>query len=211
MASTIYLIRHAESLHNTTKNFSLRDPSLTDLGTAQSAALGTSFPALATTAVILASPLTRTIETTLAAFGSLVNNTTRNKAVALFLTPDLQERSALPCDTGTPLPALVARFPQLEEAIREGIPEEGDWFVKEGEYAEDDEAVRKRAGRVRERLARLARALEAEGGERRDVVVVTHGVFMKFLAEDEEIDLPKAGWKAYTVEEGGEGLELVPV
>lgn len=33
MPSTIYLVRHAESLHNTTKNFSLRDPPLTPLGT----------------------------------------------------------------------------------------------------------------------------------------------------------------------------------
>ncbi|KAK0750294.1 histidine phosphatase superfamily [Schizothecium vesticola] len=209
--STIYLLRHAESLHNTTKNFSLRDPPLTPLGVSQSAALTTSFPALATTAVILASPLTRAIETALAGFGPILPP--HGTATKLILDPDLQERSALPCDTGSPVPALVARFPELEGAIREGIPAEGEWFVKEGAFAEDDGAVRARAARVRGRLAELVEELEKEGGEgaRKDVAVVTHGVFMKFLAEDEEVDLPKAGWKGYRVVEGGEGWKLVAV
>jgi len=73
MPSTIYLIRHAKSHHNVTKDFSHRDPSLTALGTARSAALGAFFPALSTVGIILASPLTRAIETTLAAFGPLLN------------------------------------------------------------------------------------------------------------------------------------------
>lgn len=46
----------------------------------------------------------------------------------------------------------------------------------------------------------LAEELRESGFERKAVVVVTHGVFMKFLAEDESIDLPKAGWEACTVE-----------
>lgn len=209
MPSTIYLIRHAESLHNTTKNFSLRDPPLTPLGVTQSTALLPSFPSLAaTTALILTSPLTRAIETTLAAFGPVLPQ------VKLVLDPDLQERSALPCDTGSPVATLVTRFPALEAEIKEGIPqgEGGEWFVKEGKFAEDDEAVKARAARVRGRLAELVAGLEKEGkGERRDVVVVTHGVFMKFLAEDEGVDLPKAGWKGYKVVGEGEGAKLVAV
>jgi hypothetical protein len=54
-------------------------------------------------------------------------------------------------------------------------------------------------------------SIEKDGGEdqqrqRKNIVVVTHGVFMKFLAEDETIELPKAGWKAFRVdgrEDGG--------
>lgn len=53
---------------------------------------------------------------------------------------------------------------------------------------------------MRQRLFDLGK--ELEGGipeERRNIVVVTHGVFMKFLSGDRTIDLPKAGWKAYAV------------
>jgi hypothetical protein len=48
--------------------------------------------------------------------------------------------------------------------------------------------------------------------ERGDVVVITHGVFMKHLSGDQGIDLPKAGWKSYTIKEDEEGGGvLVPV
>ena len=213
MPSTIYLLRHAESHHNVTKDFSLRDPGLTSLGTAQSAALGSTFPALDTVSILLASPLTRTIETTLAAFGPLLNVDAQDGAgpkARLILDPHLQERSALPCDTGSPVEALKVRFPQLEGVIGEGVPE-GKWFAKEGIFAEDDESVKARAKKVRERLAGLVKELESGGGARKDVVVVTHGVFMKFLAEDEEVDLPRPGYKAYRAEGEGEGVKLVPV
>lgn len=172
-------------------------------GVTQSSSLLPSHPSLATTtAVILTSPLTRAIETTLAAFGPILPD------VKLILDPDLQERSALPCDTGSPIPDLISRFPALEGEIKAGITEEGEWFAKEGKFAEDDEAVKARAARVRGRLAGLVKGLE---GERQDVVVVTHGVFMKFLAEDEGVDLPKAGWKGYRVVGEGEGARLVAV
>ncbi|KAK0749778.1 histidine phosphatase superfamily [Schizothecium vesticola] len=137
MPSTIYLIRHTESRHNVTKDFSHRDPPLTALGTAQSTALGASFPALSTVGIILVSPLTRAIETTLAAFGPLLNTKSdaRNPApkAKLILDPYLQERSALPCDTGLSATALKANFPALEAYIDEGVSGlEEEWFVKEG-------------------------------------------------------------------------------
>ena len=55
-----------------------------------------------------------------------------------------------------------------------------------------DAVVSAKAEKVRQRLLDLER--ELEGGiseERRSIVVVTHGVFMKFLSGDETIDLPK--------------------
>ena len=45
------------------------------------------------------------------------------------------------------------------------------------------------------------------------MVVVTHGAFMKFLADDNAIDLPKAGWKAFSLgsrEDGGAVLVPLP-
>ncbi|KAK3340009.1 histidine phosphatase superfamily [Lasiosphaeria hispida] len=201
MPSTIYLIRHAESAHNVTKDFSLRDPGLTALGHTQAAALATTFPALPSVAVILASPLTRTIETTLAAFGALVG---AGSDVRIILDPNLQERSDLPCDTGSAPAVLGAKFPALDFG---DLGEE--WYAKKGPYTADDKAVAARAAAVRRILLEIVRALDA-AGPRRDVVVVTHGVFMKFLAGDQGIDLPKAGWKAFTVEEDGNGGVLVP-
>ena len=51
---------------------------------------------------------------------------------------------------------------------------------------------------MRKSLFETAKRLENK--EQKDIVVVTHGVFMKFLTGDQEIDLPKAGWRVYTIE-----------
>ena len=233
--STIYLIRHAESVHNVTKDFSIRDPGLTDLGKTQAAALRTTFPALESVGLIISSPLTRTIETTLAAFGNIIANNNNNKnnnnnngqggekGVKLILDPNLQERSDLPCDTGSDLAVLEERFPGLGWFEKEGgVFKEGEqqpWWAKEGLSAADDAAVARRAAAVRRQLLGRARELERAAdhpGAKVDIAVVTHGVFMKFLSEDQGIDLPKAGFKAYRVEErdgsDGEGeAVLVPV
>jgi broad specificity phosphatase PhoE len=208
--STIYLLRHAESAHNVSKDFNHRDPGLTETGFAQAAALATTFPSLSSIGVILSSPLTRAIETALAGFGTIFSKEEQGAAAAakLILDPDLQERSDLPCDTGSDVAVLETRFPGLDYSPLSG---EGSWHAKTGAYTADDEAVAARAERVRGKLLRLARELEASGSERRDVVVVTHGVFMKFLAEDETIDLPKAGWKAYEAEERGNRVVLRPL
>jgi broad specificity phosphatase PhoE len=202
--STIYLVRHAESAHNVSKDFNHRDPGLTETGFAQAAALAETFPALTSIGVILSSPLTRTIETALAAYSGILSK--EEGAAKLILDPDLQERSDLPCDTGSDVAVLEAKFPGLDYSpLGEG------WHAKTGGYTADDEAVAARAERVRKKLLRVARELEASGSERKDVVVVTHGVFMKFLTEDESIDLPKAGWKAYAAEEGGDRVVLRPL
>ncbi|KAK4119414.1 phosphoglycerate mutase-like protein [Parathielavia appendiculata] len=195
-STPIYLLRHAESTHNVSKDFNHRDPGLTEAGFAQAAALASTFPALSSISVILSSPLTRTIETTLTGFSTILFSEDSPNSAKLILDPDLQERSDLPCDTGSDVSVLEARFPGLDYSLLgEG------WHAKTGAYAADDEAVAARAERVRRQLLGLAKQLEASSSEEKAVVVVTHGVFMKFLAEDESIDLPKAGWRAYTVEE----------
>lgn len=209
---TIYLVRHAEAAHNVAKDFNLRDPGLTELGFTQAAALATAFPALDSVAVILTSPLRRTIETTIAGFGDIIKKDSPDPA-KLILDPDLQERSAEPCDTGSEVAVLQQRFPDLDfSALSEG------WYIKEGPYTADDEAVAARAKRVRLKLLELSTGPfveTASGIEKKDIVVVTHGVFMKFLAQDETIDLPKAGWKAFKFAAGAagghEGDALVPV
>jgi broad specificity phosphatase PhoE len=165
--------------------------------------------------VVLTSPLRRAIQTSLAAFSHVLDKRYFEASsglgvengVELRLEPHLQERSDLPCDTGSGRDVLKKEFPNLDQALEE--LSEG-WQAKEGPYAADDEAVKFRAARVREKIKKLSVALH--GKERRDVVVVTHGVFMKFLSGEGDIDLPKAGWKSYMIgtNEGGEPV-LIPV
>ncbi|KAK4198712.1 histidine phosphatase superfamily [Triangularia verruculosa] len=216
----IFLVRHAESVHNVTKDFNIRDPGLTQAGHQQAAALGASFPDLSSVAVVISSPLTRAIETTLDAFGSILpggNN--------LILDPYLQERSDLACDTGSPISVLKERFPSFPDVIWSSLSgntselDGDDWLEKKGDYAADDDNVTRRAEKVRKILWNVAQNIvqaQAENaGEdlKKNIVVVTHGVFMQFLTEDETIDLPKAGWKDYYVEEAdkfdGQGKRIV--
>lgn len=213
MASTIHLVRHAESEHNVSKDFSKLDPSLTPLGIAQAAQLVNTFPNPERIAVVISSPLRRAIQTSLAGFPHVLDKRYFDQTsghgveqgITLTLEPGLQERSALPCDTGSERQELGKAFLNLDLE-----PLDETWPSKEGQFAADDDAVAQRAATVREKLGKLAVSLH--GKERRDIVVVTHGVFMKFLSGEEDIDLPKAGWKSYVIKENdGNGVSLVPV
>jgi hypothetical protein len=84
------------------------------------------------------------------------------------------------------------------------------WPLKEGVYSANDRAMEERAwklqGYLRERIAALKES------KRKDIIVVTHRVFTKFLVDDPTIDLPKARWKSYwVVEDKDKGYVLVPV
>jgi broad specificity phosphatase PhoE len=213
MTSKVYLVRHAESAHNVSKDFNHRDPPLTALGISQAAQLVNSFPNPASIGVIFTSPLKRAIQTTLAAFPHILDNqyfAGRDEGVEngarLIIDPDLQERSDLPCDTGSETAALQDQFPQLD------FGDLGEtWLRKNGDFAVDDNSVQQRALRVSSRLGVLAAELERAGEPKKDIAVVTHGVFMKFLSQDQSIDLPKAGWKAFKAVKIDEtGSALVP-
>jgi broad specificity phosphatase PhoE len=211
MAAKIHVVRHAESEHNVSKDFSILDPSLTPLGRQQAGNLGSTFPYPDTVGLVISSPLQRTIQTTLLGFTKVLDkryyedssgNGIEGGAELLF-DPDLQERSALPCDTGSDRKVLEKAFPTLDfSTLVSG------WPSKEGAYAADDPAVEERARKVRGHVRE--RAVLLKDSKKRDIVIVTHGVFMQFLVGDQEIDLPKAGWKSYTVEEGEGGSVFVP-
>jgi broad specificity phosphatase PhoE len=213
MASTIYLVRHAESEHNISKDFSQHDPPLTTLGHAQAANLVSTFPNPERIAVVITSPLRRAIQTSLAGFSHVldkryfdqISGSGIEHGVTLTLEPGLQERSAMPCDSGSHRSVLEKEFLNLDlEQLDE------HWQSKSGQYAADDDSVTIRARTMRENLKRMAMALRDK--KRRDIVVVTHGVFMKYLSV-EDIDLPKAGWKSYTFESNEEdkATTLIPV
>jgi broad specificity phosphatase PhoE len=165
-------------------------------------------------AVVVTSPLTRAVQTTLAAFAHIldkqvVGDSGTDNGARLILDPNLQERSTLLCDTGSDRATLEKLFPNLNFGVLGN-----HWYIKEGAYIADDAAVEARAKVERETLRDLTEGLEkgraAQG--KKDVVVVTHGVFMKFLVQDKTIDLPKAGWKAYTIGKRNDGeVTLLPV
>ncbi|EPE34463.1 Phosphoglycerate mutase-like protein [Glarea lozoyensis ATCC 20868] len=211
--SQVHLVRHAESVHNVTKDFSKLDPSLTSLGFEQAAELGKSFPYAGRVGVVITSPLRRAIQTALTAFSGILDkqyfDSSSGQGVengaSLIIEPLLQERSALACDTGSDRAELEKAFPRL---TFDGL---GDaWPSKDGIFAADDEAVQERARKVRRGL--VEQGEKSNSGEKTDFVVVTHGVFMKFLAEEPEIDLPKAGWKSYTIQKvSPEEVNLVSV
>jgi broad specificity phosphatase PhoE len=210
MASKVIIVRHAESVHNVTKDFSQLDPPLTTLGVEQASSISQKLPAAANIATVISSPLKRAVQTTLAGFSSVLDKQYFDESsgqgidggATLSLDPDLQERSDLPCDTGSSASELAKAFPELNfDDLGEKWLKKSDW------YAASDDAVRERAERTRQNLAKVVLGLE--NGKRKDIVVVTHGVFMKFLTEDQEIDLPKAGWRAYTIQKHGEKVVLV--
>ena len=106
-----------------------------------------------------------------------------------MIDADAQERSDLPCDTGSDRDTLGKTFPCLDfSTLLE------NWPLKDSPYTPNDKALRAHAGKLRQRLRELVESLN---DTKKTIVVVTHGVFMKFLTQDENIDLPKAGWSVY--------------
>lgn len=201
MASQIHLIRHAESVHNVTKDFGLIDPLLTELGVVQASKLADTFTPGHRVAFVFTSPLRRAIQTTLSAFTNVLDKTyypsSSNEGVEngaqLVVDPYLQESSSLGCDTGSSCQALKTEFPYLD------LSDLGErWPSKDGIFSVEQGAVEERAREFRHRLAKITAALE--GTDKRDVAIVTHGVFMKILSGELNIDLPKAGWKSFTLQ-----------
>jgi broad specificity phosphatase PhoE len=82
-------------------------------------------------------------------------------------------------------------FPNLDLSLLDE-----NWQAQAGLNAEDDISVAMRAKMMREKFKQMTATLR--GNEKRDNVVVTHGMFIKYLSDEEDIDLPKAGWKSYT-------------
>ncbi|KAL7914500.1 phosphoglycerate mutase family protein [Trichoderma velutinum] len=205
MEFVIYLIRHAEAEHNISKDFSQRDPPLTPAGFEQASSLAKTFPDPSSIAVVLTSPLKRTLQTTLAGFSHIlaINGVGgQNGSARLIIDRDLQERSDLPCDTGSERAILEKTFPNLDFTVLDT-----DWFVKTGTYAADDTSVILRARIFREKLWNITKSIQTDqpSSSQRAIVVVTHGVFMQYLSQDMTIDLPKAGWKSFLIRKAPNG------
>lgn len=73
---------------------------------------------------------------------------------------------------------------------------------KEGKYASDGESVEKRGERVQGLLFRAFRRLE--GTCREDIVVVSHGGFLKYISGHRE-GIPNARWRSFFMRFDGDG------
>ncbi|CCG82348.1 Phosphoglycerate mutase family protein [Taphrina deformans PYCC 5710] len=191
MAKRIYLIRHAQAEHNVNEEYHIPDAKLTKLGESQAAQICENNPRLSQDStrpqVIFTSPLTRTIQTSKIGF--------KNKAASCDIIPvaELQENSAMPCDTGSKLHIVKERFPDLDFSR---VPQ--NWNNKRGPWEDSQTALSARAQKLRDMLA--------ERPEER-IAVVTHGGFCSYLigtytrfnnAECREFDLCKVdggAWK----------------
>mmetsp|Transcript_3662 Transcript_3662/g.4058 ORF Transcript_3662/g.4058 Transcript_3662/m.4058 type:complete len:244 (-) Transcript_3662:89-820(-) len=134
---TVWFIRHGQAEHNLRKPgyHDIPDPVLTPLGVSQVKSI--SVPNHIE--VIITSPFVRTLQTTMIGLESLI----KSKPIKIIANPDIQERNAWACDTGSPKDKIAAEFPSVDFSL---LPS-NDWYKKEGDYVATDEAVEARLGR----------------------------------------------------------------
>ncbi|KAI4101148.1 MAG: hypothetical protein L6R37_005070 [Teloschistes peruensis] len=246
------LIRHGQAYHNSTGDHNLLDPVLTPLGVKQCQKLNNSFllphdktgasindgpPAsssntLPPPTLLVSSPLTRTLQTTLISFHDLLKAYPTMKIITLA---ELQETANLPCDTGRSIDVLKQEFTgkghlgpvelglcqdQSESAIviltnekgaAEGVVNRIAWENLDPEFPSKDGRWAGEQKLLKER-ARLARKW-LYSREEEHVVAVLHGGFLHYLTEDwtGHDDGPGTGWyntEYRTYQFAGTGLNL---
>lgn len=142
------------------------DPCLTSEGERQSKQLAISFPFHDSVETVFSSPLQRALQTALLAFHASLSP--RSKIIA---HPLAQETSEAPCDTGQDRACLERAFDAADIDLTCVEP---GWNSKTSQWSQDDEAVRIRAAELRDFLACRPE---------REVVLVTHGYFLRYLTE----------------------------
>ncbi|KAF8465910.1 histidine phosphatase superfamily [Kalaharituber pfeilii] len=199
----VTFVRHAEGWHNATRDHSLPDPCLTPKGIQQCNLLNQTFlqpPPVIDAAglpppppppdVLVSSPLTRTLQTTLISFSTYLSMPPHDKDKIIPLAL-LQETAEIPCDTGRPIELLRADFAGKGNLTGPELGNLGDingakdriaWelldpvFPNKGGIYKSDKAML-------EERARLARKWLWERDEEH-IVAVLHGGFLHYLTED---------------------------
>jgi len=112
--------------------------------------------------LIIVSPMRRTIETAITAFGT---NVDANKALPIEVWPDLGEAHYAICNRGSPLAVLRMEYPHLDFSECNA-----EWIYEKHSRADAE----KRAERIRRRL---------KEHPAQKIVVVTHRGFIAHLVE----------------------------
>lgn len=210
MAPTIYLVRHAQGIHNLgVEYYGIRDPRLTTLGQEQCQRLrGETRDELSGVSLIFASPLSRTIETALVAFQPLLSN--GQCYPQIIAISDAQETSDAPCDTGLEPTELEAECSRRDWPVDVSLVQHG-WTRKifETEHSPAWSAIEVRAKRLRSFLRDKVRDLISRGNPDPELVLVSHGQFLHFLTQDWEnfdrfvgTSWSNCEWRSYHFEAG---------
>ena len=148
-------------------NQSMHDPSLTVLGEEQCRYLMEDFPYHQHVDLLVASPLRRTIYTTLLGFKPVIT-----RGLRILTLPEAQEVADLPCDTGSDVKLLKEEF--HNQPVDFSLVHDG-WNSKKGKWSADAKSIEARAREVRNWL---------RARPERHIVLVTHGGFLHSLTED---------------------------
>ena len=143
------------------------DPSLTAFGEEQCRQLVNNFPYHDSIDLLVASPLRRTIYTTLLGFKPEVE-----RGLRIIALPEVQETADVPCDTGTDADILKEEMkgkPVDLSRVNDG------WNSKSGRWAPIATALEKRAREARQWL---------KARPEKQIVLVTHGGLLHYLTED---------------------------
>jgi broad specificity phosphatase PhoE len=180
MAPTLHLVRHAQGLHNiSVENEKFPDPSLTEVGIEQCAALRANFTLHDQVAALVASPLSRTIQTCVEAFGTEpLASTPSGKLSKIILVPTLQEVSDSPCDTGSDREHVEKTFGKIADLSR--VPEGWNDKLNDTEWEPTLEKLQARAVKARNTLREICN----QAGPDAHIVVVSHGAFLHILTDD---------------------------
>ncbi|PVH80400.1 phosphoglycerate mutase-like protein [Cadophora sp. DSE1049] len=201
MAPTIILIRHAEAIHNITKDYTIHDPPLTEHGlTTQCSTLSRrlqeSLPLANQIDLIVVSPMQRTLQTAAASLNWLTARGIKTIALA-----ELQETTTNAIDIGRPIEELTRDWPNIDWSAMDPI-----FPSKEGLYAFSAEALLRRGAAARKWLRSRPEKV---------IAVVGHAGFMRIGLCNRKFD--NADWRVFEFEnvdgeegqDDGKGLRLV--
>ncbi|KAK3078591.1 hypothetical protein LTS18_007126, partial [Coniosporium uncinatum] len=107
---TIHLIRHGEGFHNTSGDYTIHDPLLTDKGKQQCEQTRKNFNRHDDLQLVCSSPLRRTIQTTLITMRPFVQDSNGKPKNKILLLPRAQEASDMPTNTGSSEEEIKKQF-----------------------------------------------------------------------------------------------------
>lgn len=140
---------------------------MTPFGEEQCRNLAQNFPHHKSVGLLVASPLRRTIFTTLHGFTPVIE-----RGVPIIALPEVQETADVPCDTGTDITVLKEEMKGKPVDLSR-VPE--GWNNKAGRWAPTASALEKRARKARQWL---------KARSEKEIVLVTHGGFLHYFTED---------------------------
>lgn len=179
----IHIIRHGQSLHNVDRGYPHRDPPLTESG--QDATKLIRIPRIPD--LIIISPMTRTIQTTMNSFPSLLGTTPFKVPVQIW--PDLREAHDAICNKGLSRTEIMAKFPQFNFA---------ECPLKWDHPPHTIEGATVRAEAVRLRSNELSETY-------RNIAVVTHRGFISFLVQGERFNVCESRTYRFATDEEAQG------